>query len=131
MQWCSNGGGGGGGGGGPAPRGGGGGGAFFVFFKNRFPTPTCYYNLSNLFLAFNAFHYPQKRIKWFQCMFCSYFFRTFAPIFHFKFCKFYDGGPRIFLAPGRKVPWLRHWLHGTLYHPSFLDIRLTNLLHFL
>jgi len=29
--------------------------------------------------------------------------------FTFKLCSFVGGGAKIFFAPGRKVPWLRHW----------------------
>jgi len=38
-------------------------------------------------------------------MFYFHFFRTFAPIFHFKFCKFYDGGAQeYFLPEGARYP---------------------------
>jgi len=37
-------------------------------------------------------------------MFYVCFFRTFAPIFTSNSVVFVDGGARIFLAPGRKVP---------------------------
>jgi len=49
--------------------------------------------LSSSCLALNAFHYSLKKIQWLlQCMFCFCFFRTFAPIFCFKLCRFYDEG---------------------------------------
>jgi len=51
--------------------------------KSRIVTHVCYYNFVEFFLALNAFYfYRNKAILYF------FFFRTFAPVFHFKICSY-------------------------------------------
>jgi len=38
-------------------------------------------------------------------MFYSWFFRAFAPIFHFKLCNFVGGVAKLFFSPERKAPY--------------------------
>jgi len=58
--------------------------------------------LSNLFLPL------KMRFITLKMTLCFYFFlRSFALIFHYKLCRFYDrggGDAKLLLAPGRRVP---------------------------
>jgi len=64
--------------------------------------PTYYYNFVDEFVStvkMRSFALNKEKMT-----FCFYFFRTFAPIFHHKLCRFHDGGARLFLALGRWIP---------------------------
>jgi len=49
-------------------------------------------------------NYYRKGTKQIQKVFYFFFFRTFAPIFHFKLCSFCWRERKNISCPGRRVP---------------------------